>query len=120
MPGNALFGLQWPDHGDLDDYILRRYRLMYDVFFEERGLIPPGHFHELAFEDLEKDPVGQLRALYERLDLPDFEAVRPALEDYVRSEAGYRKNEHPDLPAPLRSRIAQEWRRNFEEWGYPV
>jgi hypothetical protein len=113
-------GLQRCDRRGFDDLVLRRYRLMYDVFFEERGLVPPGRFHELKFEDLEKDPVGQFRALYERLALPPFEAVRPALEDYVRAQAGYRKNEYPALPGPLRRRIAEAWRRNFEEWGYPV
>jgi hypothetical protein len=117
---NALVGLQRLDHRGLDEYVLRRYRLMYDVFFEERGLVPPGRFHELRFEDLEKDPLGQLRALYEQLGLPDFEAVRPALEEYARAESGYRKNEYPEMPAGLRRRIAEEWRRNFEEWGYPV
>jgi hypothetical protein len=115
-----LVGFQRHPGRDLEGYILRRYRLMYDVFFEERGLVPPGRFHELRFEELEKDPLGQLRALYERLGLPDFEAARPALEEYVRAQAGYRKNEYPELPARQRGRIAQEWRRNFEEWGYPV
>ena len=115
-----LVGFQRHPGRDLEGYILRRYRLMYDVFFEERGLVPPGRFHELKFEDLEKDTLGQLRTLYERLGLPDFEAVRPALEDYVRAQAGYRKNEYPALPGPLRRRVAEEWRRNFEEWGYPV
>jgi hypothetical protein len=113
-------GLQRCDRRRYDELVLRRYRLMYDAFFEERGLVPPGRFHELAFEDLEKDPLGQLRTLYERLGLPDFEAARPALEDYVRAQAGYRKNEYPALSGPLRRRVAQEWRRNFEEWGYPV
>jgi omega-hydroxy-beta-dihydromenaquinone-9 sulfotransferase len=113
-------GLQRCDRRRFDELVLRRYRLMYDVFFEERGLVPPDRFHELKFEDLEKDPVGQLRALYERLRLPDFEAVRPALEDYTRTHAGYRKNEYRALPGPLRRRVAEAWRRNFEEWGYPV
>ncbi len=113
-------GLQRPRERGVEDYILRRYRLMYDAFFEERGLVPSGRFHELKFEDLEKDPLGQLRTLYERLGLPDFEAARPAVEEYVRAQAGYRKNEYPALPARLRGRIAEAWQRNFEEWGYPV
>ena len=42
------------------------------------------------------------------------------LEDYVGSLSGYRKNDYPDLPPPLRRRIVQAWRRSFEEWGYPT
>ncbi len=35
---------------DLESGILRRYTLMYDAFFQERTLIPPGHYHEVCFE----------------------------------------------------------------------
>ena len=77
-----------------------------------------GQFHEIRFEDLEQDRVGQIEKLYEALDLPGFDAFRPSLQRYVDSIADYRKNEYPDLPSELRSTIAQTWRRSFEEWGY--
>ena len=47
--------------------------------------------------------------------LAGFEDLRPRLEDYLESIAGYRKNRHPDLPEPLRRRIAHEWGRSFDE-----
>ena len=65
---------------------------MYDAFFEERGLIPAGHFHEVGFERLEADPIGEVGRIYEALGLPDFGHVEPALRRYVDSIAGYRKN----------------------------
>jgi hypothetical protein len=111
---------QRPDPSDLDDAVIRRYRLLYDAYFEERPLIPESQFHEVAFEDLERDPIGQIGRTYEALGLDGFEAVRPRLDDYVGSLVDYRKNEYPELPAALRSRIRQEWRRSFEEWGYPL
>jgi hypothetical protein len=115
-----LHRVQRPRADDLDGWVLRQYRVMYDAFFEERGLIPVGQFHELAYEELEKNPVVQLRHTYEALSLPDFGIVEPALRRYLASIAHYKKNEFADLPAELRSRIATSWRRCFEEWGYPV
>jgi omega-hydroxy-beta-dihydromenaquinone-9 sulfotransferase len=119
---SALNGLQRNREGedDLDDWILRQYRAMYDVFFEERGLIPAGHFHEIGFEPLERDPIGEVGRIYEALGLPDFRHVEPALRRYVDSIAGYAKNAFPPLPADLRRRIATQSRPCFEEWGYPV
>jgi hypothetical protein len=114
------WALQRPDYGDLEGRTLRQYREVYDVFFEERGLIPKGHFHEIGFEALEADPVGQVRGTYEALGLPDFGHVEPALRRYLDGITEYRKNTLPDLPADLRSRVAVEWRRCFDEWGYPV
>jgi omega-hydroxy-beta-dihydromenaquinone-9 sulfotransferase len=103
---------------DGDDRILSVYTEMYDAFFEQRGLIPEGRLCEVGFEDLERDPVGIIRSVYEALRLPGFEDVRPRLEGYIGSIAGYRKNRHDELPEPLRRRIAHEWGRSFEEWGY--
>ena len=111
--------LQTSNSPNLDARIIRRYRTLYDAFFEERDLIPDGRLHEIRFEDLERDPVAQLRGLYEALDIPGFEAFRPSLEDYVSANSGYRKNEYQKLPASLRAEISQAWRRSFDEWNYP-
>ena len=40
------------------------------------------------------------------------------LEGYLASIAGYLKNRLDELPEPLRGRIANEWGRSFDEWGY--
>src|SRR5207302_6539077 len=112
------FALQRRNLQRLDDGILRRYQILYDAFFEERSLIPSGRYHDVRFEELEKDPLGQMELLYQKLSLPGFALLRPALQQYVASLAGYRKNTLPDLSLHLRQRIAKEWRQSFEEWGY--
>jgi hypothetical protein len=114
------FQLQRSNLRHLGVRILRIYKEMYDVYFEERGLIPHGRLHEVCFEELDKDPLGQVRGVYEALDFPDFNEVEPALRRYVESLAGYKKNTFGELPADLRQCVAREWRRYFEEWGYPT
>jgi LPS sulfotransferase NodH len=103
---------------DSDDRIISVYTGMYDAYFEERGLIPEGRLCEVGYEGLERDPVGVVGSVYEALALSGFEDVRPRLEGYLGSIAGYRKNRHDELPEPLRGRIADEWGRSFDEWGY--
>jgi hypothetical protein len=103
---------------DVERYILDRYRAMYDAFFAERDLIPAGHYCEVSYEELEREPMTVMRSIYSQLGLPDFEAASPALLRYLDSIAGYRKNEFRPLAAELRERIEREWRRCFEEWGY--
>jgi hypothetical protein len=49
----------------------------------------------------------------------DFAPVCPLVENDLKSIAGYRQTDHPELPGPLRHPIAREWGRYFEEWGYP-
>lgn len=110
--------LQDPTSLPVDAMIIRRYKEMYEAFFEERELIPPGRFYELSFEKLEKDRVGEVRKIYENLGLPDFGQVEKPLQRYVDSIKDYRKNEYPELHHSLRIEITRSWQRNFETWGY--
>jgi len=110
--------LQRHDPGSLDNRIVRQYREMYDRFFEERALIPDGQFCEARFEDLEEDPVGQTKMIYEKLDLPDFSAVKSSVTAYMETLGTYKKNKHPVLEPHVHERIKKEWQRSFEQWGY--
>ncbi|NLG49317.1 MAG: sulfotransferase [Chloroflexi bacterium] len=112
--------LQEPPDGSVEEGIIRRYRVMYDAFFRDRELIPQGHYHEVCFEELEQDMIGQVAGIYEGLGLDGFSQVRPKLEAYVASIADYQKTSHKSLPEAIRQRLSQEWRPCFEEWGYPT
>lgn len=104
--------------GHLDDWIVRRYREMYEVFFEERSSILGGNYHEVSFEELELDPIATMQAVYDGLHLPDFNHVKPQLRSYLASLGGYHKNVFAALPDGARARIAANWQRSFAEWGY--
>ena len=105
---------------DLEAWTLQQYSEMHRAFFEQKGSIPEGRFHEIAYEDLEKDPVGEIGRLYRTLDLPDFRKFEPSLRRYLNSVADYKKNSWPEMPRELRLRIGQECRECFERWGYTV
>ena len=116
--GPATYQLQRPGAEDIDGRIISTYTVMYEAYFEDQGLIPPGQFCEVRYEELEGEPVRVVGAIYDALGLADFVPVQEPLEGYLRSIGGYRKNEYPELPEALRQRVAREWRRSFEEWGY--
>ncbi len=112
-----FYSLQTPPE-NVDEQILRRHTTMYDAFFEEKRLIPEGQFHEVGYDDLVNDTMGEVRTLYERLGLGRFERVQPRLQEYVNSLSTYRRNEFSDLSPALRLRIARSWQRGFEAWEY--
>lgn len=102
-----------------EERVFRDYVEVFDAFFAQRDLIPPQNFCEVAYSDLERDPVGQIERIYQSLKLPDFGYLEPALRDYVQSISGYSRNTFSDLPEETRQRVAREWSRCFDEWGYP-
>ena len=113
-----LTRLQGTSGYDWAERSLRLYEEMYDVFFAEREMIPRGQFSEIAFEDLERDTVGQLKRVYEDLSLPSFEDCEHSVRQLLADIGDYQKNQFPALPTSLRAKIASRWRPSFTEWDY--
>ncbi len=114
-----LYAYQAPTEEGLDRFILWRYQEMYKAYLEDVSKIPPGQIAETSFAELEENPIGTLRGVYQTIGLSGFETVRPQLEQYVASISDYRKNSYAILPAETRRRIADTWRPGFAQWGYP-
>ena len=81
-------------------------------------MIPPRQFHEIAFEELEKHPLDELRKLYEALNLPDFRVAESEVKGYLARLGFYRKNQFPDLSPDLYTRIDYMCASAIKEWDY--
>jgi hypothetical protein len=86
-------------------------------FYEDLGRVPAGQITEVRFEDLECDPLGQLDRIYQELQIGGFAAVRPHIEGYVHSLAGYRKNRYTFEPHVIQ-RVEDQWGSALERWQY--
>ncbi|MBL4918481.1 sulfotransferase family protein [Szabonella alba] len=112
--------LQRPDLAALDEAILTRHEAMYDAYYADLPLIPPGHLHEIRFDQLEADPVAGIAGVYQALSLPGFAGFEPRLRAYVATLKGYRKNSFAPLDATTRARVAERWARSFSKGNYPT
>ena len=110
-------GLQPPRYEGLEEHVFETFERMYRKFEAERDLIPSERFCEIRYEDLVKDPLGNMRAIYEKLGLGGFEMVLPALEEYVAGTAGYQTNKY-DLSPELREQISRRWAGFIRQYGY--
>jgi hypothetical protein len=110
--------LQRPDARETDEGIIRTYAALFDAFFRDRGLVPERRLCEVRFDDLEADPVRQVRRIYEELDLPGFTGFEPLLRRRVSDRRGYRKNRLDELDGETKRRLRAEWGRSFLELGY--
>jgi omega-hydroxy-beta-dihydromenaquinone-9 sulfotransferase len=63
------------------------------------------------------NPVGEMRMLYEKLDLGAFENYLPRLEEYLRQVAGYERNRY-EISPELGARITKEWGQVIRRYGY--
>lgn len=112
-------GLQVPRYEKLEEHVYETFERMYEVFERDRQLIPAGQLCEVRYEELVADPIEQMRTVYERLELGDFEKVRPALESYFAAKADYKTNRYQMSPE-MQAEITRRWGFFFERYGYPV
>ena len=110
-------GLQMPTYDGLEERVFQTFTRMYDTFERDCHLIGPGQFCEVRYEELVADPVGQMRAVYERLGLGDFEAARPAIADYAAGQKDYQTNRYQITPE-MRAEVARRWGKFIEQYGY--
>ncbi|GEM_PF-92424 len=111
--------LQIPNYQGLENHIFETFERMYTRFETDRGLIPPGNFAEVSYENLVADPVGEMERIYRELGLGDFDAIRQEMRQFVRERSGYKRNRF-DLEPELKHEIGRRWRFFFERYGYPV
>ena len=97
--------------------MLSNFERMDASFDRERKLLSEKELVELRYEDLIRDPVGEVGKVYERFGLPNFEKARPKLEEHAAQSLDYKVNRH-QLPDELWSRISQRWRGYIERYGY--
>jgi len=114
-----LFRFQSGDEATLEDRVLTRYRRMYEAYLSDRTAVPPGRLVEIAYDDLDQDPLGTLAAMYEKLGLPTFAAAEPNITRYLESISGYEKNVYPALDPGLADRVRAQWGFTFDAFGYP-
>jgi membrane-bound metal-dependent hydrolase YbcI (DUF457 family) len=110
-------GLQRPTFEGLQEQVLRTFTRLYERLEATRGLVAPSRFFELRYEDLVRDPVARLRALYDHLGLGGFDALLPRLEKYLASTAGYRTNRY-EMSPELRAEITRRWGDVIRRYGY--
>jgi hypothetical protein len=101
----------------LEDHIFDMFELMYDRFERERALIPPSNVYELRYEDLVANPLPQLEAIYQRLNLGDFETARPDVTKYLEGVKDYRTNKY-ELEQRLAEKVRQRCGDYLRRYGY--
>jgi hypothetical protein len=109
--------LQTPTFAGLEEYVYTTFSRLYRKMEEGIPLIPPGRFHQVHYEDLVADPIGEMEKLYERLDLGGFDEYVPRLKEYLADNSGYETNRY-QLDPRQRTEITRRWRDVILRYGY--
>lgn len=113
----ARHGFQSTARANFEGKVLREFRILYDRLEEARPLLRPNRFHELHYEELTRDPVNQLRKVYDALELDGFTSARPRVEAYLQQTTGYETNKYA-ITEDQRRLIEERWGDVMRRYGY--
>jgi hypothetical protein len=112
-------GLQLPHFRDLEAYVIDAFCRMYTAFERDRRDLSADRIHDVRYEDLVRDPLGELERAYARLALGDFAEVRSSLQAFTSSKREYQTNRY-QLNEETRQKIEQAWGFYAERYGYQL
>ena len=102
----------------MKDDAMTMYSHCMESYERSRSLIPAGNLHEIRFEDLEADPLGEMHRVYEGLGLGGWKVLEEAIKKKLPELNLYRKNSFK-MDENLMRKVYERWKPSFERYGYP-
>lgn len=100
-----------------EEFVFASHLLLHRKLKEARQLVPASQFHEVRFETLVSDPVGEMERLYAALGLGDFGPMKARIEAYFAARPDVRARRY-ELPAEQIARIESELAEVIADNGY--
>lgn len=109
--------LQDISNEQIQENIVYIYSGLYHKYEQDKKLIPAGNLVEVRFEDFEANALDMTQMIYDRLSLPGFEEARPAIEAYLDTKKGYKKNKYKYEDETVKI-VEKNWDFALKRWDY--
>lgn len=111
-------GLATPQDKGWESSVLGLMDLGYESVQRDRAKLAPNQFHELRLEDLERDILGELKSVYDHLELTGFDQLAAKVQPQLESLQKHKKNQfQPD--EEMQRKVFGRMRTMFERYDYP-
>jgi len=112
----AMYALQDPSEVDVEPFVLETYARLMDAYDAQVAEVPAALRCEVAFEDLEQDPMAEVQRVWSALSLPDWPAAEPPIRAYAASIQDYSKNRF-EIPEVTKTRVERHWGKWVLRYG---
>ena len=104
------------DFDEIETRAVDMYKNIMGKYMADRSLIPENRFAEIRFEDLRRDPLGEIERVYRQFDL-DWEKARPSMAEYLQTLRAYKQNNYAPDPR-VRLQVDMHWKFVVDAWDY--
>jgi len=117
-------GCQRPRHGRLpngapsiEEYVLHVMELLYRDFADQVAQISRENICEVRYEDLVREPIGEVRRIYQHLNLQAFDPIQAKIENHLARLEGYTRNIY-STSEDQKAEVSQRWSWYMERYNY--
>jgi len=111
------YALQPFDAEAAEPVILDAYPRMLERLYSDTADLPENRFVEIAYAELDEQPMACLKRVYAQLGLAGFDDQAPRFETYLESIQGYEKNPHRFTAESL-DKVDAAWGKWLRRWDY--
>lgn len=105
---------------EIHERILYVFESMLQKYLREKSNIPASNLYEVSFAELDKNPTQIVAELYKHLNIPNYEAAKNDIQEYIDSIQQYEKNSFNNLDKKVIADINTRWKFAFETWNYEM
>ena len=104
---------------DVDSIILNTYRKTMDRYLLDKEAIPEGQLVVLAYDDFIKEPIENIKHIYESLHLDDFDYCMSSMISFGSQQKSFVRLDYK-LDSEDISTVSEAWGPFIKHWGYPL
>ncbi|HET9409140.1 MAG TPA: sulfotransferase [Candidatus Sulfotelmatobacter sp.] len=112
-----MYSLESFSASETESFVLAAYVIHDEAIAEGMRGLAPGKLAHVRYEDLIRDPLGQMKRIYAQAELGGFEDARGALEEHVSNVAGHQRNRFVLTPQQ-KATVEERWGTLISEKGY--
>jgi len=102
----------------MEEDVCKTYMHLHECYMKDRPLIPKERLYEIRYEELEVDPLGEMRKIYDYFQWGGFDKIEPVIEKQLPSLREYKKNEFK-MDLELKRRVYERFKPVFDAFHYP-
>ncbi len=103
---------------EIEERVLFCYETSMKKFLKDWNEIPEENRVEISYKELSQNPVETIEKIYEKIQLGDYSAVKPEIENYLKEEGTYKKNKFTPISDEILNKINNRWRFAIDTYKY--
>jgi omega-hydroxy-beta-dihydromenaquinone-9 sulfotransferase len=91
----------------------------YSVIERDLAMLPPGSFIKVCYEDVESDPIKEIKEIYKALNLEFTSDFENSIRSYLDKERGFKKNSYT-FDDEQKAQVYNLMKEQFDQYHYKL